>query len=138
MGNINVKEGISIMKNRIKLRSMIIDEKEYLWSYNYDDMDFSNYPYSYYLFVPKENKRLTVRVLFTKYAPPMKLSIYKDEGTACLYKGQQIILNMCRPYFAKQIMEYVFENYCNDNDTGEIEIKDGEKILEEMGYSDFY
>ena len=126
------------MKNRIKLRSMKIDKKEYLWSYNYDDMDFSNYPYSYYLFVPKKNQRLKVRVLFTKYAPPMKLNIYKYEGTACLYEGQQKILNLCRPYFAKQIIEYVFENYCSDNDAGEIEIKDGEKILEEIGYSDFY
>lgn len=126
------------MKNRIKLRSMKIDQKEYLWSYNYDDMDFSNYPYSYYLFVPKKNQRLKVRVKFTKYAPQMKLDIYKNEGTVCSFKGQQVILNLCRPYYARQVMEYVFQNYCNENDIGEIDIEDGEKILTEMGFTDFY
>ena len=117
---------------------MKIDQKEYLWSYNYDDMDFSNYPYSYYLFLPKKNKRLKVRVLFKKYAPQMKLDIYKNEGTICLFKGQQVILNLCRPYYARQVMEYVFQNYCNENDIGEIDIEDGEKILTEMGFTDFY
>lgn len=56
------------MKNRGKLRHIIVKEKGYLWNYFYDDMDFSNYPYSYYLFVPTENPRLKVRVYFTKYA----------------------------------------------------------------------
>ena len=34
------------MKNRVRLRVMDIDGEKYLWSYNYDDMDFLNYPYS--------------------------------------------------------------------------------------------
>ena len=46
----------------------------------YDDMDFSNYPYSYYVFVPEENQRFKIRVYFTKYEPQMKLD-------ACLYRG---------------------------------------------------
>lgn len=125
------------MKNRNKLRLMKIDEKEYLWSYNYDDMDFANYPYSYYLFVPKKNEKLKVRIYFTRFAPQMNLNIYSCEGTPCLFKEQQVILNLCRPYYARQVMEYVFQNYCNENDIGEIDIKDGEKILREIGYSDF-
>lgn len=125
------------MKNRNRLRLMKIDQKEYLWSYNYDDMDFYNYPYSYYLFVPKKNEKLKVRVHFTRYAPQMNLNAYSSEGTICLFKGKQVILNLCRPYFARQIIEYVFQNCCNDTDTGEIDIKDGDKILKEIGYSDF-
>ena len=80
-----------------------------MWSYNFDDMDFVNYPYSYYLFVPKNNKRLKVRVYFTKYEPQMKLNAYSNK-----------------------------ENICGYTDSGEVSIKDGEKILEKIGYSDFY
>ena len=61
------------MKNRKKLRYIVVNEKGYLWNYYYDNMDFANYPYSYYLFVPEENQRLKVRVYFTRYAPSLKL-----------------------------------------------------------------
>lgn len=125
------------MKNRVHLREINLNGKEYLWSYNYDNLDFSNFPYSYYLFVPKCNQKLKVRVYFTEYAPPMNLGGNQNEGTPCLYKGQKVILNLCRPFFTKQILEYVFQKYCSDTDTGEIEIKDGDKILTELGYSDF-
>ena len=126
------------MKNRGKLRHIIVKEKRYLWNYFYDDMDFTNYPYSYYLFVPAENPRLKVRVYFTKYAPQMYLDVYKSEGTICQYKGRQIEMNLCRPLFARQVIEYIFDKCCHDTDVGEITIKNGEAILENLGYSDFY
>ena len=126
------------MKNRVKLRLMKTEGEEYLWSYNFDDMDFYNYPYSYYLYVPKNNKKLTVRVYFTKYAPNMNLNCYRYEGTPCLYNGEPIILNLCRPFFAKQVIEYVFQHHCNYSDKGEVNIKDGDNILTELGYSEFY
>lgn len=53
------------MNNRNKLRHIVADDTEYLWNYYYDDMDFINYPYSYYLFIPKNNQKLKVRVHFT-------------------------------------------------------------------------
>ncbi|MDE5699443.1 MAG: hypothetical protein K2I96_18880 [Lachnospiraceae bacterium] len=126
------------MKNRGKLRHIVVNDKEYLWNYYYDDMDFSNYPYSYYLFVPKRNPRLKVRVYFTKYAPQMNLDIYAGEGTVCQYQGKQIVLNLCRPVFARQMIEYVFQNCCHDTDVGEFAIKNGEAVLERLGYADFY
>lgn len=126
------------MKNRGKLRHIIVKEKGYLWNYFYDDMDFSNYPYSYYLFVPAENPRLKVRVYFTKYAPQMKLDVYASEGTICRYKGRTIEMNLCRPFFAGQVIEYVFDKYCHGTDVGELVIKNGEAVLEKLGYSDFY
>lgn len=126
------------MKNRGKLRHIVVKEKEYLWNYYYDDMDFSNYPYSYYLFVPKRNPRLKVRVYFTKYAPQMKLDVYTSKGTICQYHGKQVELNLCRPLFARQMIEYIFANCCHDTDAGELEIRDGERVLEELGYSGFY
>ncbi|MDE6034333.1 MAG: hypothetical protein K2G36_00245 [Ruminococcus sp.] len=126
------------MKNRVRLRVMDVDGEKYLWSYNYDDMDFVNYPYSYYLFVPQDNKKLKVRVYFTRYSPNMKIDAYSDEGTPCFYGEEKIILNLCRPYFARQILEYVFDNLCSKSDTGEIDIKDGDSILYEMGYRNFY
>lgn len=126
------------MKNRKKLRHMQIKDKEYLWAYYYDDMDFSNYPYSYYLFVPKNNKKLKVRVYFTKYEPQMNLNAYTSKGTICLFKGEKIELNLCRPYYARQVMEYIFKNCCADTDVGEINIENGEAILEKLGYSHFY
>lgn len=126
------------MKNRGKLRHIIVKEKRYLWNYFYDDMDFTNYPYSYYLFVPAEKPQLKVRVYFTKYVPQMNLDVYMGEGTICQYKGKQIEMNLCRPLFARQVIEYVFDKCCHDTDVGEFAIKDGEVILENLGYSDFY
>lgn len=43
------------MKNRKKLRTMDVNGEKYLWSYNFDAADYVNYPYSYYLFTPKDN-----------------------------------------------------------------------------------
>lgn len=126
------------MKNRRKLRHIVVDGKCYLWNYFYDDMDFADYPYSYYLFVPKRNPRLKVRVYFTKYAPPMNLDVDTGKGTVCQYQGKQVEMNLCRPYFARQMIEYVFANCCHDMDAGEFEVRDGEAVLEEMGYSGFY
>lgn len=126
------------MKNRKKLRYIVVKEKGYLWNYYYDNMDFANYPYSYYLFVPEENQRLKVRVYFTRYAPNMNIDVYTAEGTPCLYKGEPCVLNLCRPYFAGQMIEYVFANRCHASDLGELEIRDGDAILEAMWYTDFY
>ena len=125
------------MKNRVRLRLINVDGEKYLWSYNYDDIDFSNYPYSYYLFVPKDNNRLKVRVYFTRYSPNMNIDAYLYEGTSCFYRGGKIILNLCRPFFARQIIEYVFNNLCSKSDVGEINIKDDDNILNELGYTDF-
>lgn len=125
------------MNNRNKLRHLVADDKEYLWNYYYDDMDFTNYPYSYYLFIPKNNQKLKVRVHFSKYVPEMNLNI-SNEGTVCFYGEEQIVLNLCRPYYARQMIEYIFSNCCRNTDTGEIDIKNGEDILEQLGYRDFY
>ena len=126
------------MKNRGKLRRIVVNGRGYLWNYYYDDMDFTNYPYSYYLFVPEENRLLKVRIYFAKYEPQMNLDIYPGEGTLCQYKGKQVEMNLCRPFFARQMIEYVFDKCCHDTDVGELEIKNGEAILENLGYSDFY
>ena len=123
------------MKNRSKLRQITFNGESYLWAYHYDDNDFSNYPYSYYLFVPKENSRLTVRVYFTRYAPNMNIDAYSDEGTVCLYNGKSIVLNLCRPFFARKVIEYVFTHCCNQSDSGEVEIKNGDAILEKLGFA---
>ncbi|MDE7324291.1 MAG: hypothetical protein K2N73_16580 [Lachnospiraceae bacterium] len=123
---------------RGKLRHIFVDGRAYRWNYFYDDMDFANYPYSYYLFVPEENQRLKVRVYFTQYTPQMNLDIYTSEGTVCQYQGEQIVMNLCRPMFAAQVIKYVFENCCKETDVGEVEIRDGEAILESLGYAEFY
>ncbi len=125
------------MKNRNKLRHIIINNKEYLWNYYYDDMDFSNFPYSYYLFVPINNRKLKVSVYFKKYMPQMNLDVYTSEGTPCLYKNKPVVLNLCRPFYGGQVIEYVFKNRYKDTDIGEFKILDGDNILEQLGYSDF-
>jgi len=126
------------LKNRGKLRRIVVNGREYLWNYYYDDMDFANYPYSYYLLVPKENPRLKIRIYFTKYEPQMNLDIYTSKGTLCQYQGKEVELNLCRPLFARQVIEYVFKNVCHETDVGELVIKNGEAVLENLGYSDFY
>ena len=47
-------------------------------------------------------------------------------------------MNLCRPFFAAQGIRYVFAHCCQDTDRGEVEIRDGEAVLESLGYSDFY
>ncbi len=132
------KQKENSMKNRVTLRHMSFNGESYLWAYHYDKNDFINYPYSYYLFVPKSNEKLKVRVYFKRYAPNMNLNIYSENGTVCLYNGSKIILNLCRPFFARQVIEYVFSYCCNKTDVGEIEIQDGDAILEKLGYTDFF
>lgn len=66
----------------------------------------------------------------------MNLNI-SNEGTVCFYGEEQIVLNLCRPYYARQMIEYIFSNCCRNTDTGEIDIKNGEDILEQLGYRDF-
>lgn len=68
----------------------------------------------------------------------MNIDVYTAEGTPCLYKGEPCVLNLCRPYYAGQMIEYVFANRCHASDLGELEIRDGDAILEAMGYMDFY
>ena len=109
----------------------------YLWSYHFDANDFGNYPFSYYLFVPKDNPSLKVRVYFTRYAPNMNIDAYSEEGSICLYNGERTVLDLCRPSAARQVIEYVFSHCCDKTDKGEIEIRDGDAVLEKLGYSDF-
>ena len=125
------------MKNRDKLRIITFNGETYYWAYYYDDMDFKKYPYSYYLFIPKANNKLKVRVYFTRYAPNMKLNIYTEDGTMCMFRGEKTILNLNQPYFARQVIEYIFNHCCKTSDIGEISINDGDGILEKIGYSDF-
>lgn len=73
---------------RGRLRQISVDGRAYRWNYYYDDMDFENYPYSYYLFVPEENQRLKVRVYFTKYAPQMNLDCYITGGDSLSVSGR--------------------------------------------------
>ena len=68
----------------------------------------------------------------------MYLDVYTSKGTICQYKGRQIEMNLCKPLFARQVIEYVFDKCCHDTDVGELAIKNGEAILEHLGYSDFY
>lgn len=130
--------GKEVPMKRGKLRRISVDGRRYRWNYMYDDMDFSNYPYSYYVFVPEENQRFKIRVYFTKYEPQMKLDAYLYRGTLCQDRGEQAVMNLCRPFFAAQVIRYVFAHCCQDTDVGEVEIRDGEAILEKLGYSDFY
>ena len=68
----------------------------------------------------------------------MYLDVYTSDGTICQYKDRQIEMNLCRPLFARQVIEYVFDKCCHDMDVGELVIKNGEAILENLGYLDFY
>lgn len=122
------------MKNRPAPRTLHIGEKEYLWSYNFDKSDYKNYPYSYYMFSPKDNQKLKVRVYFTQYENPTDIT---PSGTPCIYKGENVILNLCEPSAAKRVAEYVFTELIPDNQTGEVELRDGDEILRNIGYKDF-
>lgn len=56
----------------------------------------------------------------------MRLGVEGYDGTVCYYKGEECVLNLCRPYFARKVIQYIFDNCCAETDIGEIEIKNGE------------
>ena len=62
---------------------------------------------------------------------------YSEEGSVCLYNGKRIILNHFRPFFAGKEIEYVFSHCCNQSDSSEVEIKNGDAVLEKLGFTGF-
>ena len=121
-----------------KLRELTVNGREYLWAYRYDENDLSVFPVmSYLLFVPKDNKRLTVRVFFREYQPDMALGVPNVEAVNCTLKGEDTVLNLHRPSCAARVAGYVFSELCSPDDSGEVRLENGDEILRKPGYEGF-
>ncbi|MGN0438264.1 MAG: hypothetical protein ACI4F4_07030 [Lachnospiraceae bacterium] len=113
-------------------RSVNVRGKLYSWKYVYDDLDFENYPYSYYLIIPDENKKFILKVLFRELEPPMILE--RDEGTLAFFEGKEMYLNLNRPRYVVQIIEYLLAKNIDFNKSETLIYEKGEMIFRELGY----
>ncbi len=114
-------------------RRITVNKEKFLWKYIYDDLDFAKYPYSYYLIVPENNQKITIKIIFSDLEPPMLLD--GDEGTLGTYNGKELYLNLNKPKFVAQIIEYILNSDVDLQQSGILEYEQGEKILYELGYS---
>lgn len=123
---------------RRKLRELTVSGRTYLWSYNYDEKDCKSFPIiSYLLLVPKDNRRLTVRVFFREYQPCMALAVPNAEAVNCTLDGEDAVPDMHRPYCAARVAGYVFEKLCSCDESGEVRLDNGDDILRAVGYEGF-
>ncbi len=121
------------MQDKTKLPTMTYCDMDYHWAYTYKTM--SEHSFSHYLlFSPTQNPELEIYVQFSvnkAFGDP-------QGGIPCLLHGQPNRLNLSDSETAKQLLGYVLQNWCDETDTGRFDIHNGECILKELGYSDFY
>lgn len=104
------------MNNSDELKTTYFFNVFYLYKLHRDVVDHTNIPHAYYLFIPKKNQELTVRVHFYKYAQNKYLESF---------------------HYIELVFNYIYEEYFKDTRTGEIDIQDGDRILEELGIQDY-
>lgn len=120
------------MKSRKCLRKLILNEEQFLWQYYYDDLEFTNYPFSYYLIVLASNRKFEIRVLFNKLEPPMLLN--GDKGMTAIKDNREVNLNLNEPKNVKDLIEYLMKNEVDFEKQKKWLFEDGEGLFEKMGY----
>lgn len=121
------------MENQMNLSTMTIGEKDYLWSYVYKTI--SDHSFSHHLYFQSVlNPKLEIYIQFSVNKPLGD----PQGGIPCLLHGHPETLNLCDPDTAEKLLRYVFQNWCDESDTGRFYIDNCECVLKELGYSDFY
>ncbi|WP_294487480.1 hypothetical protein [uncultured Ruminococcus sp.] len=61
--------------------------------------------------MPKDNRRLTVRVFFREYQPCMALGVPNTEAVNCTFCGADAVPDLHRPSCAARVAGYVFGGF---------------------------
>ncbi len=121
------------MQDTTKLPTISLGDMDYRLAYIYKTLSENSFSHHLY-FSPVQNSELELYVHFSVNKP------FGDPqgGISCLLHGQPNRLNLCDSETAKQVLGYLLQNWCDGTDTGRFDIHNGECILKELGYSDFY
>lgn len=109
-----------------KFRKIVVNNLEYKWLYRYDDYDYQNDPYL--LIVPGAFPETTLRIHFS-----VKEHFLLNSGFPAFFQGKPVCINLNRPFFVSQIIQWCGEREDLFNRTGERHLQ-GLDILREIGY----
>lgn len=112
------------------LRKIVIQEKEYLWKYTFDDYDYEN---DSHLVIKDSNKDGKLIIYFRTgkwdfgYCP-------FNRGVPAIYHGEPVVINLNQPRFIAEIFAYVMNKLKKDSLIGTTEFNEGLEMLHDMGY----
>ena len=109
-----------------RFRNITVDHMEYKWLFRYDDYDYIYFPYL--LVVPKSSPETTLRIVF-----PIKEHFLLNSGFPAVFQGQQVSINLNRPFFVSQIIQWCREQEALFSRTG-YQSLNGLDILKAIGY----
>lgn len=107
-------------------RKIIVDNLEYKWLFRYDDYEYQNFPYL--LITAKASPKTTLHIRF-----PMKEHFLLNSGMPADFRGQQVSINLNRPFFVSQIIQWCEKQEDLFGRTG-YQYLDGLDILKAIGY----
>lgn len=113
-----------------KFRKIVVDTVEYKWLFRYDDYEYINNPYL--LIVKTIFPEETWRIYFMT-ADHFLL----NSGFPAIFQGTAVEINLNRPFYVAQIIQYCMENEEEILQAGYkngYRDLDGIKILREIGY----
>jgi len=116
-------------------RRIIINSKEYLWKYSFDDYDYQN---DSSLVVKSADKKGKLIIYFRTdkqdhgYCPFSK-------GVTATFHNEPIIINLNHPRFAAELIAFALNKLQFDCLSGTVRMNDGIKMLHDIGYEfDYY
>ena len=115
----------------LTFRKIIVESKEFLWKYSFDDAD---YQCDSFIVVKTVDKKGKLVVYFrTEKADDYGRCPF-NKGVLALFKNEVTIINLNQPRFVAEIISYVLEQRHLDCLVGTVELKNGIEILHDIGY----
>ena len=112
-----------------KFRKIVVDNLEYKWLFRYDDYDYIFFPYL--LILAESFPETTLCISF-----PMKEHFLLNSGFPAVFQGQQVSINLNRPFFISQIIQWCRKQKDLFGQTG-YQYLTGLDILKAIGYEVF-
>lgn len=109
-----------------KFRKIIVNNLEYKWLFRYDDYEYQNLPYL--LIAAESFPKTTLCINF-----PLEDHFLLNSGCPAFFQGQQVSINLNRPFFISQIIQWCGEQEELFNQTGYQHLN-GLDILKTIGY----
>ncbi len=109
-----------------RFRKIIVNNQEYKWLFRYDDYDYLYYPYL--LIVRNSSPETTLHIHF-----PIKEHFLLNSGFPAVFQGQQVSINLNRPFFIFRIIQWCGEQEELFTLAGR-QYLNGIDILKKLGY----
>lgn len=112
-----------------KFRKLVINKKEYYWTYHYDDYDYIEN--TYLLILPLFDKKAEIYIIFEKLFPPIHYTAHCM--TSAFKNGESIIFNLNQPKFTAEFIDYIMKNKVDFTQQKRYSFC-AENLLKELGY----